>query len=65
MAIRRQVFAEEPGCAYCGRAGQADDVVDHIRNLAAAGTDDRSNLRRSCRACSARKTAQESVRGRG
>lgn len=65
MVIRRRVLAEEPCCYLCGRAGQANDVIDHVRELADGGTDERGNLRRCCRPCHVAKIARESMRARG
>jgi len=64
MRIRRQVLTEEWRCYLCGEGGTDADVIDHVVPLSQGGTDDRTNLRRCCRACHARKTARESVRGR-
>lgn len=64
MAIRQRVLAEEGSCYRCGFPGQRDDIVDHVQPLVDGGTDDRSNLHRCCRRCSAQKTAQESARAR-
>ena len=64
MTMRAQVLGEEPTCYVCGRSGGAADYVDHVVSLGNGGTDDRSNLHRICRDCSARKTAQESSRAR-
>jgi 5-methylcytosine-specific restriction protein A len=65
MALRTQVLAEEFKCYLCPGGGTPDDLVDHVVPLSAGGTDDRSNLRRICRACHNRKTAAESARARG
>lgn len=62
MKIRQAILAEEPTCAYCGRPGQPDDVIDHVRGLAAGGTNERGNLRRSCRRCNELKRRNEARR---
>jgi len=61
MALRLAVLSEEPRCYLCGDFAHADDVVDHVVPLAAAGTDDRSNLRRCCRTCHGQKTSREAT----
>lgn len=64
MQIRQRVLAEEGYCYRCNGIGRADDIIDHVRPLSDGGTDDRGNLHRCCRRCSAQKTAQEAVRAR-
>lgn len=62
MRLRRQVLTEEPCCAYCGRPGQPDDVIDHVLALSRGGSNDRGNLRRACRDCNERKRRGEARR---
>lgn len=64
MLIRRQVLADEPQCYLCHGGGTPADYIDHVVALAEGGTDDRSNLRRICRDCHARKTGRESARAK-
>lgn len=64
MRIRRMVLSQEARCRLCGGGGTNADIVDHIRSLAEGGTDERSNVQRLCRSCSASKTARESARAR-
>lgn len=65
MVIRRDVLATEARCYVCQGGGGSDDYVDHVVPLSEGGTDDRSNLRRICRACHVRKTGREARGGRG
>ena len=64
MKLRAQVLAQEPTCAYCGRPGQPDDVVDHVRGVSAGGDNSRENLKRSCRRCNQAKQGRESAAGK-
>lgn len=64
MKIRQQVMSEEPCCAYCGKPGQTDDVVDHVMGVSAGGSNARENLRRACRRCNQVKQGKESARAR-
>ena len=62
--LRAEVLYDEPHCYLCGTFAHDDDVVDHVRPLAAGGTDARENLRRCCRTCHTEKTSRESVEAR-
>lgn len=59
--IRKAVLMENPLCAACERAGRisAAEEVDHIIALINGGTDDRHNLEGLCKACHAKKTADD------
>ena len=47
--LRTIVLARDQGtCQYCGRPA---DTVDHVRPVAAGGTDDMNNLVAACREC--------------
>lgn len=46
-------MAEEDRCALCGGPGLANDQVDHIRERAQGGTNERTNLRRTHKRCNA------------
>jgi 5-methylcytosine-specific restriction endonuclease McrA len=48
-------------CHWC--AGQAD-VVDHVRGVAAGGTDDEQNLVASCADCNEQRRRQQAGAGR-
>jgi 5-methylcytosine-specific restriction protein A len=63
---RKQVLDEEPFCRLCLERGLyvASDVVDHIVNLAAGGSDDRANKQGLCDPCHDAKTREEARRGR-
>jgi 5-methylcytosine-specific restriction protein A len=60
------VLAEEPFCRECLKHGLyvASDVVDHIVNLAAGGSDERENKQGLCNPCHDAKTKAEAQRGR-
>lgn len=66
MADRRRVLEEEPFCRVCLAKGLrvASDVVDHIKNLAAGGSDERENKQGLCHPCHDAKTALERAAGR-
>jgi len=64
--LRAQLFRAEPLCRLCAAAGYVvpATIRDHIVPIAEGGTDDLDNIAPLCRACSDRKTADESRRGR-
>jgi len=63
---RREVLTAEPFCRHCLENGLhvASEVVDHIINLAAGGSDDRDNKQALCTPCHDAKTLSEARRGR-
>ena len=46
---RRDILANNPDCALCGRPGA--DSIDHITPVALGGTNERNNLRPAHRSC--------------
>lgn len=54
-AIRNQLAADSPHCAYCGKFLPQEDerTLDHVTALARGGTHDPSNAALACRACNA------------
>jgi len=64
---RVRLFQREPWCRLCAQAGRRTlaTIRDHVRPLAEGGPDDETNEQPLCHACSDRKTAAESLRGRG
>jgi 5-methylcytosine-specific restriction protein A len=60
--LRRLVAAERPAiCVRCGRADVSRRMhLDHIRPLAAGGSNDPDNLQWLCQPCHNRKTKEES-----
>jgi 5-methylcytosine-specific restriction endonuclease McrA len=47
------------GCAYCGRAGDADSLtIDHVVPLSRGGAHEAANIVPACSACNARKATR-------
>lgn len=64
QAVRAQLLASQPICAYCGRILRPDAWVrDHIVPLAEGGRDLDANTQALCVPCHDAKSQQESVRG--
>ena len=66
---RKQQFAEDPHCSYCGRetsmnldSGLARTTVDHIRTISEGGTDAPTNLVLACFDCNTRRGSKRIVR---
>ena len=64
--LERDPFCTCTGCPRCSRAGcvRPSTEDDHLRNLAAGGTDDISNHRGLCSPCHGYKTQREASEGR-
>ena len=62
---RARLFAAEPLCRTCARAGRAviATIRDHVVPLAFGGADERANTQPLCRDCHDAKTAHESAEG--
>ena len=60
-ATVKRIMARDGYTCACGRPATE---IDHVRNLAAGGTNDDSNLRAICRDCHKIKTDAEAARGR-
>lgn len=67
QAKRAKLFANEPFCRECRKAGRSvlGKIRDHIVPLAEGGPDDDDNVQPLCGACDQIKTAADSARGRG
>jgi 5-methylcytosine-specific restriction protein A len=63
---RAELFAREPLCRECRKAGRVSEAVirDHVVPLAEGGADDDDNVQPLCQTCSDAKSAGESARGR-
>lgn len=66
QAIRARLFAQQPECVVCLKAGRHRLAVirDHIIPLMEGGADDEVNQQGLCQDCSDAKTAIESARSR-
>jgi 5-methylcytosine-specific restriction protein A len=66
QAARAALFAREPLCRECVRAGRTRlaTIRDHVVPLAEGGVDDETNEQPLCQDCSDLKTHEESKRGR-
>jgi 5-methylcytosine-specific restriction enzyme A len=64
---RRELFAQQPLCAECAKAGRVSAAVqrDHIVPLSQGGRDVASNTQGLCAECHARKSEQERLAGYG
>ncbi len=64
---RQKHFREKPFCVDCLSRGiyTYAEELDHIQSLGQEGTDTRDNKQGLCKRCHARKTAKESLVGRG
>lgn len=64
---RAALFAREPLCRACSRAGRVTvaTIRDHIKPLAEGGTDTPDNEQPLCDDCHREKTLAEALRGRG
>ena len=62
---RARLFADEPLCRECKKAGRYTiaTIRDHIKALAFGGLDTRENTQPLCQACSDVKTKRESSEG--
>lgn len=63
---RQALFAEEPLCRPCRKAGRlvVATIRDHIIPIAEGGTDEPENTQPLCQGCSDVKTRAEAERGR-
>ena len=59
--LRQQILERDQHTCICGNPA---NEVDHIRNWAAGGTDDPTNLTAICPECHKRKTAREGLNAR-
>jgi len=67
QAMRRELFAANPLCVECQRAGRVRLATqrDHKVPLAEGGSDDPGNVQGLCHDCHEAKSLAEALRGRG
>ena len=62
QARRARILANHPVCRICW--ARASTIADHIRNLAAGGSDTEDNMQGVCGRCHTAKTALEAYHAR-